>query len=56
VAARSLIPRLSDMIEASEHIRSVTSGVTLDEFEADWKKRWLVERGVLKSCPRQAAT
>jgi uncharacterized protein with HEPN domain len=34
------------MIEAIEHIRSVTAGITLDEFEADWQKRWLVERGI----------
>jgi uncharacterized protein with HEPN domain len=24
----------------------VTDGTTLDEFESDWQKRWLVERGV----------
>jgi hypothetical protein len=22
------------------------AGVTIDAFEADWRKRWLVERGV----------
>jgi len=27
-------------------IRSETEGVTLDAFEADWRKRWLVERGI----------
>jgi hypothetical protein len=34
------------MIEAIEHVRSVTAGVPLDAFEADWQKRWLVGRGV----------
>lgn len=44
--ARSLAPRLTDIIEAIEHIRAETAGVPLDIFEADWRKRWLVERGV----------
>jgi uncharacterized protein with HEPN domain len=43
---RNLIPRLTDIVEAVEHIRSVIAGVSLDDFEADWQKRWLVERGV----------
>jgi uncharacterized protein with HEPN domain len=43
---RSPAPRLHDIIEAIEHIRSITVGITLDEFERDWQKRWLVERGV----------
>jgi uncharacterized protein with HEPN domain len=34
------------MIEAIEHIRTVTAGITLGEFESDWQKRWLVERGI----------
>ncbi|HEY1260276.1 MAG TPA: HepT-like ribonuclease domain-containing protein [Stellaceae bacterium] len=42
----SALPRLADIIDAIEHIRSVTAGLSLDEFEADWQKRWLVERGV----------
>jgi uncharacterized protein with HEPN domain len=46
MANRTLIPRLTDIIEAVEHIRSVITGATLDDFEADWQKRWLVERGV----------
>jgi len=43
VAMRSSMPRLSDIVEA---IRSVTEGLSLDAFEADWQKRWLVERGI----------
>lgn len=42
----SLIPRLSDIIEAIGHIRSETTGVTLDAFESDWRMRWVVERGI----------
>jgi uncharacterized protein with HEPN domain len=46
MTSRTLILRLTDIIEAVEHIRSVITGVSLDDFEADWQKRWLVERGV----------
>ena len=46
MAATSPDPRLSDIVEAIENIRSETAGVSLDAFEADWRKRWLVERGV----------
>jgi uncharacterized protein with HEPN domain len=42
----SLAPRLTDIIEAIEHIYSEMTGVTIDAFEADWRKRWLIERGV----------
>jgi uncharacterized protein with HEPN domain len=46
VQAPSPIPRLTDIIEAILHIQAETAGVPLDVFEADWRKRWLVERGV----------
>lgn len=46
MAARSLIPRLTDIVEASELISAEMAGVTLDAFEPDRRKRWLVERGV----------
>jgi len=46
MAARSLAPRLTDIIEAIDHIRSEMAGVSLEAFEADWRKQWLVERGV----------
>jgi len=42
----SLTPRLTDIVEAIERIRNETAGVPLDAFEADWRKRWLVERGL----------
>jgi uncharacterized protein with HEPN domain len=46
VKARSLILRLTDIIEAIERIRGVLGEMTLEAFEADWEKQWLVERGV----------
>jgi uncharacterized protein with HEPN domain len=45
--ARTLIPRLTDMVEAIERIRGVLRDTPLEVFEADWQKQWLVERGVL---------
>jgi hypothetical protein len=44
MAARSAAPRLRDIVGAIDRIRMETEGVSLDAFEADWRKRWLVER------------
>jgi uncharacterized protein with HEPN domain len=46
MAASSLAPRLTDILEAIERIRAEMAGVSIEAFEADWRKRWLVERGV----------
>jgi uncharacterized protein with HEPN domain len=46
VAARSLIPRLTDIIEAIERIHAVSGDIPLDVFETDWQRQWLVECGV----------
>ena len=46
MAARSLTPRLTDIIEAIERIHAVLGDTPLDVFEADWQRQWLVERGV----------
>jgi uncharacterized protein with HEPN domain len=46
VNARSLIPRLTDIIEAIERIRGVLENISLEMFENDWQRQWLVERGV----------
>jgi uncharacterized protein with HEPN domain len=46
MAASSLAPRLTDILDAIAHIRSEMAGVSIEAFEADWRKRWLVERGV----------
>ena len=44
--ARSLVPYLTDIIEAIERIRVVIADIGLDAFEGDWRLQWLVERGV----------
>jgi uncharacterized protein with HEPN domain len=41
---RSLVLRLTDMIETIERIQSVVSGLGLEEFENSWEHQWLVER------------
>ena len=46
MAASSLAPRLTDILDAIERIRAEMAGVSIEAFEADWRKRWLVERGV----------
>jgi uncharacterized protein with HEPN domain len=46
VSARSLVPRLTDIIEAIERIRGVLEAISLETFENDWQRQWLVERGV----------
>jgi uncharacterized protein with HEPN domain len=46
MAQSSPVPRLTDIIEAIELIRSEMAGVTLAAFEPDRRKRWLVERGI----------
>ena len=46
MAARSPVPRLTDIVEAIDHIREALVGLTLEAFEADWKSRWVVERGI----------
>jgi len=46
VTVRSSIPRLTDILEAIEHIRAEMIDVSLEVFESDWRKRWLIERGI----------
>ena len=46
MAERSSLPRLADILEAIELINAEVAGVTLAVFEADRRKRWLVERGI----------
>lgn len=43
---KKISPRLADIVEAIEHIRSVLEDIELEAFECDWQKRWLVERGL----------
>ena len=42
--ARSLVPRLTDIVEAIERIHDVLENISLQAFETDWQ--WLVQRGV----------
>jgi hypothetical protein len=43
MAERSPVASLTDIIEAIELTQSDMAGITLDAFEADRRKRWLVE-------------
>jgi uncharacterized protein with HEPN domain len=46
MATTSPVLRLADIIEAVELLRSEIAGLTLEAFEPDKRKRWLVERGI----------
>jgi uncharacterized protein with HEPN domain len=46
MVARSLVPRLTDIVEAIERIRGVLENISLQQFETDWQRQWLVERGI----------
>jgi uncharacterized protein with HEPN domain len=46
VVARSLIPRLTDIVEAIERINGVLENISLEAFETNWQRQWLVQRGV----------
>jgi uncharacterized protein with HEPN domain len=46
VVARSLLPRLVDIIEAIERVNAALVDVSLEAFENDWRLQWLVQRGV----------
>jgi uncharacterized protein with HEPN domain len=43
---RSLVPRLTDIVEPIERIHGVLENISLQEFETDWQRQWLVERGI----------
>lgn len=46
MTARSVAPRLLDIIESIERVRAALGDTSLEAFESDWQKQWLVERGV----------
>ena len=46
MAPSSPAARLTDIVEAIELIRSEMAGVSLQAFEHDRRKRWIVERGI----------
>lgn len=46
MAIASNVPRLLDIVEAIERVRECIVDASLEDFEADWRRQWLVERGV----------
>jgi hypothetical protein len=46
VIARSPVLRLTDIVETIERIHGVLGDISLETFESDWQRQWLVERGV----------
>lgn len=42
----SSIARLTDILEAIDLLKAEMTGITLQAFEPDKRKRWLVERGI----------
>ncbi len=38
--------RLDDMLEAMERVRDTLQDLSLEAFEADWRRHWIVQRGV----------
>ena len=46
MATRSPAASLTDIVEAIEHVQGVLRDLQLAAFKADWKARWVVERGV----------
>ena len=46
MATRSLAPRLSDIFDAIFRIYEALGDISLETFESDWRRQWLVERGV----------
>ena len=46
MAGRSATPWLRDITDAIARIRIEIAGMTLDAFEVDWRKCWLLERGI----------
>jgi uncharacterized protein with HEPN domain len=43
---RDLAPALHDILQAIERVESATSGKTLEEFSADWRLSYIVQRGI----------
>ena len=42
----SVVPYLTDIIEAIERVREKAGTSTLEEFKADWEQQWIVQRGI----------
>lgn len=46
MAARTIAVRLLDIISAIDHVRDEAEGASLEIFKSDWRKLWVVERGI----------
>ena len=46
MAGHTIAPRLIDIVQAIERIRDILGDTPIHVFEADWQRKWLVERGV----------
>ncbi len=46
MARRLVSLRVEDILQAIERARQIVSGTSLDAFENDWEKRWLIERAI----------
>ena len=42
MVARSLVPRLTDIVEAIERIHDVLENISIQAFETDWQRQWFV--------------
>jgi uncharacterized protein with HEPN domain len=46
MAVRTMAARLFDIVNAIERVRGEAAGIPLDTFKVDWRRLWLVERGL----------
>jgi uncharacterized protein with HEPN domain len=44
--ARKVEHVIHDILEAIERVEEITRGKSLDDFEASWQLRWLVQRAI----------
>jgi uncharacterized protein with HEPN domain len=44
--ARKVEHVIRDILEAIERVEEITRGKSLDDFEASWQLRWLVQRAI----------
>ncbi|WP_235907664.1 HepT-like ribonuclease domain-containing protein [Siccirubricoccus phaeus] len=44
MSRRSPAPWLADILDAIARMRDAVGDASLEEFEADWQRQWLVER------------
>ena len=44
--ARKVAHAIHDILEAIERVEEVTRGKSLNDFEASWQLRWLVQRAI----------